>query len=131
MLLLDRLVAAETDFAICEWTVMENAAFAHPGAGIPTYVGVEYMAQCIAVHAGALARVRGLSPPLGFLLGSRHFKAVNTHFKPGKTYQVSCTELLRDERGMGSFDCRISLDDTTVADGRLAVLEKEAGGKLQ
>ncbi|MDX1718325.1 MAG: TSUP family transporter, partial [Anderseniella sp.] len=44
-------------------------------ACIPAYIGIETMAQCIAVHAGARARVRGFGPPLGFLLGTRLFSS--------------------------------------------------------
>jgi predicted hotdog family 3-hydroxylacyl-ACP dehydratase len=99
--------------------------------GTTVYVGVEFMAQCVAVHAGARARVEGLGPPLGFLLGTRHFKASITHFEVGETYRATCEELIRDTNGMGSYECSIVHGDTMVAQARLAVLEKERGKKLQ
>ena len=70
MLLLDRLVDVGPEYAICEWQVCDKIRFFEAGLGVPAYVGVEYMAQCVAVHAGARARVQGLAPPLGFLLGT-------------------------------------------------------------
>ena len=52
MLLLDELVACEGDSTACEWRVEPDDSFVEPGEGVPAYVGVEFMAQCVAVHAG-------------------------------------------------------------------------------
>lgn len=130
MLLLDRLVDAGDDYAFCDWQVCDKVSFFVPGFGVPAYVGVEHMAQCVAVYAGARARVHGLAPPLGFLLGTRHYKANFQYFEAGVTYRTSCVELIRDEQGMGSYDCEILLDDEIIAEGRLSVLEKQRGDKL-
>jgi predicted hotdog family 3-hydroxylacyl-ACP dehydratase len=127
MLLLDYLVESGPEQTLCELQVTDAAAFLVPGRGVPSYIGVEYMAQCVAVHAGARARARGLGPPLGFLLGARHYRAHVEYFCIGQTYRAACRELMRDENGMGSYECRIFLDDDVIAEGRLAVLEKERG----
>ena len=130
MLLLDRLIDIGPDFAVCEWKVCDKVAFIIQGAGVPTYVGVEYMAQCIAVHAGACASARGLAPPLGFLLGTRHYKAATRYFELGVTYRATCRELIKDDQGMASFECSILLDDNILAEARLSVLHKQPGAKL-
>jgi predicted hotdog family 3-hydroxylacyl-ACP dehydratase len=130
MLLLDRLVDIGDEFTCCEWQVTDDSEFLHPGSGVPAYVGVEFMAQCVAVHAGARARVRGLAPPLGLLLGTRHFKAATTYFETGASYRTTCRELIRDSSGMGSYECDIQFQDKTVAEACLAVLEKEQGREL-
>lgn len=127
MLLLERIVEADELRTLCEWHVSDAAAFIVPERGVPAYVGIEYMAQCVAVHAGVRSRLKGLGPPLGFLLGTRHFLAQVEYFLPGQTYRASCRELIRDENGMGSYECSVLLDDDVVAEGRLAVLEKERG----
>jgi predicted hotdog family 3-hydroxylacyl-ACP dehydratase len=129
MLLLDCLIEPGPERTLCEWHVTDAAAFLVPGRGVPSYIGVEYMAQCIAVHAGARARARGLGPPLGFLLGTRHYSAHVEYFCIGHTYRAACRELIHDENGMGSYECSILLDDDVIAEGRLAVLEKERGQK--
>lgn len=123
MLLLDTLVDIGPDFACCEWTVGASP-FVGAGPGVPMYVGIEMMAQCIAVHAGARARVQGLGPPLGFLLGTRHFRCSVPHFEPGKSYIAECQELVRDSQGMGSFACNVKLDGECMATANLAVLEQ-------
>jgi len=130
MLLLDVLVETGDDGTICEWCVGEDDAFVVDGKGVPAYVGVEFMAQCVAVHAGARARIQGFGPPLGFLLGSRHFTATVGYFEVGKVYRAVCVELMRDDSGMGSYDCRITDGERVLASARLAVLEKERGKRL-
>jgi predicted hotdog family 3-hydroxylacyl-ACP dehydratase len=131
MLLLDTLVESSGGTTICAWRVNPDDSYVEAGTGVPSYVGVEFMAQCVAVHAGARERVEGFGPPLGFLLGTRHFKASIPHFEVGETYRATCEELIRDTNGMGSYECSIVHGDTVVAQARLAVLEKERGKKLQ
>ena len=58
------------------------------------YISIETMAQCIAVHAGARAKIRGEGPPLGFLLGTRHFRCSVSHFELGRRYIAECQELV-------------------------------------
>lgn len=128
MLLLDRVIDPGPEITVCDWTVTASNGFLEPGRGVPAYVGVEYMAQCVAVHAGVRARAEGRGPPLGFLLGTRHYKSIVGYFDAGATYRASCRELMRGD-GMGSYECRIFLQDKVVAQGRLAVLEKERGGR--
>ena len=131
LLLLDTLLECEGEVTVCEWRVDPGDSFVEPGAGVPAYVGVEFMAQCVAVHAGVRARAEGFGPPLGFLLGTRHFKASVSHFEVSETYRATCRELIRDASGMGSYECSVLHGDTVVASARLAVLEKERGRKLQ
>ena len=123
MLLLDTLVDISADSASCEWKPGASP-FIGAGPGVPMYIGIETMAQCIAVHAGARARVRDLGPPLGFLLGTRHFRCSAPHFEPRRNYIAECRELVRDSQGMGSFACSIWLDDECIASANLAVLEQ-------
>ena len=123
MLLVDTLLDIGPDFARCEWRPGASP-FTGAAPGIPMYIGIETMAQCIAVHAGARARVRGLGPPLGFLLGTRHFRCSAPHFEPGQIYIAECRELVRDSQGMGSFACTIQVGGEYIASANLAVLEQ-------
>ncbi len=130
MLFLDRLVDIGEDFATCEWCISGDFKLLVPGLGVPSYAGVEFMAQCVAVHAGARAKVRGFGPPFGMLLGARHYKCTVAFFEPGVTYQATCQELVRDSQGMGSFACRILSDGNCIAEANLAVLERPQEKKL-
>lgn len=125
MLLLDTIVDIGADFAVCECQVCESA-FLDPRFGIPAYTGIETMAQCIAVHAGARARIRGLGPPMGLLLGTRRFETSIDYFEPGRKYTARCDALFRDA-GMGSFACELLDQEIHVASAKLAVLERLPG----
>ena len=124
MLFLDRLVDIGEDYATCEWCIGKDFDLLEPGLGVPAYAGVEYMAQCVAVHAGARARARGFVPPHGFLLGTRHYRCTVPYFEADTNYQATCQELIRDSQGMGSFACRILLNGNSIAEANLAVLER-------
>ena len=130
MLLLDRVLCVEPELGVCEWQISPSNRFMVEGLGVPSYVGIEYMAQCIAVHAGARARVRGDPPPLGFLLGTRQYEARIPYFVEGVTYQASCQQLIRSADGMGSFECKIKQGGRILAEARLAVLEQTDGMML-
>jgi predicted hotdog family 3-hydroxylacyl-ACP dehydratase len=123
MLFLDRLVSIGPDFAECEWEVRDDFPLLVPGHGVPAYAGIEYMAQCVAVHSGARASVKGLEPPLGLLLGTRDFQCSVAYFDVGGRYRSACRELIRDSQGMGSFACRIESANKIIAEANLAVFE--------
>jgi predicted hotdog family 3-hydroxylacyl-ACP dehydratase len=127
MLLLDRLVDIGPDFAVCEWQVSDSNIFASPDLGVPAYIGVEYMAQCIAVLAGARARAKNQQVPLGYLLGTRSFRSSITYFPVGLRYQVVCRELIHNGFGMRSYECEITQRGGPVAQARLNVLEAPQG----
>jgi len=124
MIFLDRLIDIGPDFAVCEWQVTDDFALIEPGKGVPAYAAIEYMAQCVAVHAGARSRARGYLPPQGYLLGTRHFEAKIEYFTIGATYQAHCSELIRNVDGLGSFACEVTAAGKTVASANLAVVEQ-------
>lgn len=130
MLFLDRLVAIGPEFASCEWLVSEESEFLVPKRGIPAYTGVEHMAQCVAVHAGACERVHGFPPRQGLLLGTRHYRACVRYFELGSVYQVECKQRVQNSDGMASFDCQILLNGKIIIEARLAVLQRQQGELL-
>lgn len=131
MLLVDHLVSITEESAECSFRIEPGNAFLVDGKGVPAYVGLEYMAQCIAVHAGARARVEGKSPPLGFLLGTRQLETSTDFLEQGVEYLAVCRQLLKSADGMGSFECEISLDGKPVVTARIAVLERHDGWKIE
>ena len=130
MLLLDKLVDIEAEFAACEWQVQTQSAFLLPKLGVPTYIGIEFMAQCIAVHAGALERLDQFPPAIGLLLGTRSFSTSQAYFKLNQNYRVECNTQIRNDDGMGSFDCRILSNNTIISEARLSVLQMPRGTSI-
>ena len=91
--------------------------------GVPSWVGIEYMAQAVAAWSGARARAGGGSPRIGYLLGSRRYEATVATFAIGAELQVSAQCELLGDNGLGMFDCRIAQDGRVLASGRLSVFE--------
>jgi predicted hotdog family 3-hydroxylacyl-ACP dehydratase len=130
MLLLHKLVQIGPESAVCEFRVEQDNAFLLPDLGVPAYIGIEYMAQCIAVHAGACERVQGFQPPLGLLLGTRNYRASVQYFSPNAIYIVECQELISNPDGLASFQCNIQSEGRVLVDARLSVLQKPRGEAL-
>jgi predicted hotdog family 3-hydroxylacyl-ACP dehydratase len=91
--------------------------------GVPSWVGIEYMAQAVAAWSGARARGGGESPRIGYLLGSRRYEATVAAFEAGAELQVFAQCELTSDNGLGMFECRITQDGRVLASGRLSVFE--------
>lgn len=128
MLLLDRLLAADDDTAVAEVTVPRDGLFLHD-AGMPSWVGMEYMAQTVAAWAGWRALQKGKAVQIGFLLGSRKYETAQAFFAPGSRLTVSVRCELLGDNGLGMFDCRIEANGgEEVATARISVFEPGDGG---
>lgn len=127
MLLLDRLIAADEESAVAEVTVPLGGLFLHE-AGMPSWVGIEYMAQTVAAWAGWRALQKGRAVQIGFLLGSRRYETAQAFFAPGTRLTVSVRCELLGDNGLGMFDCRIEADgEKELATARISVFEPGDG----
>jgi predicted hotdog family 3-hydroxylacyl-ACP dehydratase len=106
MCLLDRVLEHEGPFTACAAHGAAAALLADADAGLPVWVGIEYMAQCVAVHGGLVARERGLPPRAGILLGSRRIE-FGTDRLPSDVELRVVARHRRGERGLASFDCEV------------------------
>ena len=83
--------------------------------GVPACAAVEYMAQTMALAVGAERRRRGLTPRIGFILGTRRMEVKIATFEGGKRY-VANAKCVYDDDEFASFDCSITdPDGATVA----------------
>lgn len=80
------------------------------GGGVPAWVGLEYMAQTIAVWSGHLQVRAGQPVSVAFLLGCRSYRCTAPRFAAGQDLTVSVRVLVTEPNGLGSFDCRIDGD---------------------
>jgi len=123
MVLLDRVVEVDRDGALCTCLTGPDSLFCLPDVGVPGWVAIEYMAQCIAVSAGACARVEQRPIPLGLLLGTRQLKLGLDVFRPGHVYRVESRLNFKDDSGMAAHECRVLAGTTVVAEARLTAKE--------
>lgn len=108
MVLLDRALSASTDDLCAEVRIHAGSMLAND-TGVGAWVGIEYMAQAIAAHAGWLALQRDEAVKVGFLLGSRKYEAKVSQFALGEVLHVHVHRVLQAENGLGAFECRIDI----------------------
>ena len=124
MLLLNRVVAADADMLCAEVAIARDSVFCD-GVQVGAWVGIEYMAQAIAAHAGYCARLRGEPVKVGFLLGSRRYHGAVPGFAVGAVLTVQVQRALQGENGLGAFDCTIAQQgvDGVVASALVTVFQ--------
>ena len=122
MRLLHRVVSHRGATTVCAVDPAGSRLLSGGRDRVPVWVGVEYMAQCIAVHGGLVARERGETPRPGILLGSRRVRFGARHFEAGRELRVTA-HLHRGERKLVVFDCEVGDADggPPLATGRLNV----------
>jgi predicted hotdog family 3-hydroxylacyl-ACP dehydratase len=125
MSLLDGVERVDEEAIVARVAVPAAGLFAS-AAGVPAWVGIEYMAQAVAAWSGARARSAGGSPRIGFLLGTRRYEARVPLFAAGAQLRVEARCELIGDNGLGMFDCRITQDGRELATGRLSVYEPGA-----
>ncbi|WP_101759762.1 hotdog family protein [Oceanicoccus sp. KOV_DT_Chl] len=125
MSLLDRVINQTAERLIAEVDITAHSLFLDGDIGVPTWVGIEYMAQAVAAWAGVIARQAGEDVRLGFLLGSRKYTAHASHFGLGETLTVTVERAYQHDE-LGVFDCSIYLNgDAEVASARLNVYQPQ------
>jgi predicted hotdog family 3-hydroxylacyl-ACP dehydratase len=106
MILLDRVVSFEGENLCAEVAIRADTLFCDE-SGVGAWVGIEYMAQAIAAHAGYEQQLHGLPVKIGFLLGSRRYDCSCSTFPIGSVLHVYVHRVLLSENGLGSYECRI------------------------
>lgn len=109
MTLIDRLVDYSPQRSIATVTITRHSRFVAVPDGVPAWVGIEYMAQTIAAHAGCAARLRGEPPAIGFLLGTRAYRSEVGAFPLGSVLTISVEPLVTDEK-LAAFRCSIATE---------------------
>ena len=112
MILLSRAVDYSDDFAQALVNINEQSAFFDATlGGVPSWVGMEYMAQTIGIWAGHQQLSRNKTVQAGFLLGCRSYTCNSAVFPVGCTLQLSAKPVYTDDTGLGAFDCEIRGDN--------------------
>ena len=139
-LLLDRIERHDEQATTCVVVAGGDSWLARADGSVPAWIGIEYMAQCIAVHEGCRARTAGRPPGAGFLAGVRDARFERSAFCAGDSLRVSA-ERLRGRPGLGAlaYQCEIRAgsdpDAAVVARAQLTVVlisghpGRSAGGR--
>jgi len=131
MVLLSRVLHHEEDRTVCAVDIDAQPMFRDSAGNVAAWVGIEYMAQCIAAHAGLIGRASEKPPQVGFLIGCRRIDFHAPCFRRGQTLEVTARHVWGGDEGLASFDCTL-LDASTralLAKGRLNCFAPAAGAK--
>jgi predicted hotdog family 3-hydroxylacyl-ACP dehydratase len=123
MRLLARVVSHDGEETVCAARPGEMPLFAGADGAVPSWVGIEVMAQCAAAHGGLLGRAHGEPPRPGLFVGSRRLVFRCDRFAADSELRVRARLALRRGESL-AFDCAI--DDPAggapLVEGRLNVL---------
>lgn len=123
MLLLDSVVHWEEKGLDARVNPADSYMFSDAQGEIPSWVGIEYMAQAVSAHAGREALESGQPLRIGFLLGTRKYTALVPSFHPQQPLVVKVRELLRDETDLVLFDCGIYLEERLLAHAEIKAIQ--------
>ena len=126
MLLLSEVVGYDETFASALIHISKDSPFfdAELG-GVPSWVGMEYMAQTIGIWSGCQQLKKNSVVHAGFLLGSRRYECNSPIFPVGCTLQLSAKLVYHDGSGLGAFDCLIVGDEKITASAQIKAFSPE------
>jgi len=107
MLLLDELLDYGPEHVSCVVAIRSESLFCEANKGVPTWVGVEYMAQTAGAFAGIADVQAGRTPSVCLLLGARSYRAEAAYFSVGERLRITARLALLDENDLAAFDCVI------------------------
>jgi predicted hotdog family 3-hydroxylacyl-ACP dehydratase len=112
MSLLRQVIAHDGNVTVCDIEIKPGALFFKEGR-VEAWVGLEYMAQAVAAHAGMDALVHKKPIEVGFLLGTRHADFWTDSYSLGQTLHIEVRHVW-GEGELFCFDCSIA----DASDGR-------------
>ena len=86
-------------------TVNDDGLFGNHKS-VPSWAGIEYMAQAIGAYAGIKSILAGEPIKLGYLLGTRRYISNVSDFNVGTALTVIVKVIIQDDK-LGAFDCQI------------------------
>lgn len=124
MRLLDEVIACDARGLTARVTPRRDSLLvdlAHPDAGVPVWVGLEWMAQAVAAWAGI--NRPDAAPRPGLLLGTRRYSATCDHLPFGASLEVSIALDFQADNGLGTFNGRLLCGDECLAEATLNVFQ--------
>ncbi|WP_020208035.1 hypothetical protein [Gilvimarinus chinensis] len=118
MRLVDNLVSETPQQVVTAFSVDRDHVFFDASvAGVPTWAGIEFMAQTAAVWLGLADERAGRAIAPAFLISTRHYTVTQPVFAVGESFQVAVEVALQEEQ-IVSFNGRVYSSDN--AKGYLA-----------
>jgi len=128
MVLLSRVLSHTETETTCAAEIGRDTMFLDVDGGVPAWVALEYMAQCIAAHGGLRARAAGDPVTPGVLLGTRSLVLHVPRFPVGQRLRIMATHVW-GEHDFFSFACTVrdEVTGTMLVEGTLTVARVSGG----
>lgn len=124
MRLIDKIIDVNDNYALCENHINHNSLFYCPSIlGIMPWIGIELMAQTVAVFAGF--QQHKSEPDIGLLLSVRQFTCTKPYFPKNTCLIIKATKIYLEDN-VGVFQCDIELNNESIASARLNTLQPAA-----
>lgn len=123
MVLIDAADAFGEGWVSASVRIAEDTLFYESPHGVPAWIGIEYMAQTVALYAGIRAKQMGREVSIGLLVGTRRYEVTTAFFSLGSELKIHAQEEWQDNQ-MAVFNCRIEAD-RVLASARLKVFLPE------
>jgi predicted hotdog family 3-hydroxylacyl-ACP dehydratase len=125
MLLVDELLHVKDNDIVCEIRVTPQSPFCDGGV-VPSWVGLEYMAQTVGVLAGYHSVEAGLPVRVGFLVGCREYQNFTPHFHIGQVIRCHATQNLVGDSKIIAMNCTLNDESgKTLAQATLLVYQPD------
>ncbi|NOY72119.1 MAG: hypothetical protein GXP14_07045 [Gammaproteobacteria bacterium] len=105
--------------------INRNSLFADKNGYVPSWVGLEYMAQAIAALAGIKRRLAGETVKIGLLLGTTKYSANIGCFKAGVCLSIRIKQIYVDDNNLALFDCKIVAEGQVLATAQVKAIEPD------
>lgn len=125
LLLIQNILEADDQGLRACVNTADSGIFSAQDGKIPSYVGIEYMAQAISAWAGLAAKREGRPIQLGFLLGTRRYHSQVAYFEANTQLQVRVREMLRDETNLVLFDCQVLAGEQVLATAQIKAIQPD------
>lgn len=109
--------------AVC--IVRSHPFYSETLGGVPTWVGIELMAQAIAAYAGLIGLREDKQPRAGYLLGTRRFRPTIPAFPEGMRLTIRAKLQYLEDSGLAAYDCSILDGDALLVQATLTVYQTE------
>ena len=113
MIFLDRVISFDPSSLSAELVVRDDCLLGDSKI-VPSWTGIEYMAQAIAAYAGIQSKQAGEPIKLGFLLGTRRYLTNISCFNVGTRLTITVTKIIQDDK-LSVFDCKIYGEDIEIS----------------
>lgn len=124
LVLIDEVIEVSAQNACAKVLISEDTLFCENGK-VPAWVGIEYMAQTMAVYSGGLAQENSDPVSIAFLLGARKYESSVSHYNIGETLIINVEpQMIHDQ--ISSFDCDIEINSKVVATAKLTAFKPDS-----